>query len=465
MGIQYLWIDALCIIQKDFEEEDWYAESGQMRHIYANAIFCIAADVSESSTHGFIGKQSINPTWLTFSLFEDSDGHSNVWYARTHPKRHSGSTALIESALSKRGWALQESVLPSRILHFTSTEIIWECNMHCHCVCGDANYQFVKLLCRGITTRADFPSGISDMTFEGADRTRHINEFLAAHSPGSVYWAWETIVEYYTQRDLTNPADKLAAMSGLASVIVESLNLHSGAYLAGLWEAHLAKGLLWHVREPPDYPDARSLGLGRRYSEYLAPSWSWASIRSGVKYFTEHYQFLFQQNVDIIEAMCETSPLDPTGRVKSGHIVLRGQLAPITVVVERAVVRSIYEVDCSAGVRSIYGGCNGAAGRAYINQMAFVQSRGGVSYEALLDEETDFGTWENGYYCLNIGAYYGRHVNGCRIWWLVLKATPIDGIMDTRAFRRVGIGYNYLPSLYSKHPLFKAAKTECVMLV
>ncbi len=41
LGIQYVWIDSLCIIQTDLL--DWELESAKMSDIYANAYLTIAA--------------------------------------------------------------------------------------------------------------------------------------------------------------------------------------------------------------------------------------------------------------------------------------------------------------------------------------------------------------------------------------------------------------------------------------
>jgi len=41
LGVQYLWIDSLCIIQDD--EADWLRESSRMFDIYRNALFNIGA--------------------------------------------------------------------------------------------------------------------------------------------------------------------------------------------------------------------------------------------------------------------------------------------------------------------------------------------------------------------------------------------------------------------------------------
>lgn len=50
LGIQYLWIDALCIVQDD--AEDWACEAVRMREIYANASVTLSANDACDSSEG-----------------------------------------------------------------------------------------------------------------------------------------------------------------------------------------------------------------------------------------------------------------------------------------------------------------------------------------------------------------------------------------------------------------------------
>lgn len=50
LGIQYLWIDSLCIIQDS--EDDWQAESAKMGSVYRNAKVTIAASVLQGQLSG-----------------------------------------------------------------------------------------------------------------------------------------------------------------------------------------------------------------------------------------------------------------------------------------------------------------------------------------------------------------------------------------------------------------------------
>ena len=51
LGVRYLWIDSLCIIQDS--KEDWNLQSGQMAAIYTHAWLTLAAAASASSVAGF----------------------------------------------------------------------------------------------------------------------------------------------------------------------------------------------------------------------------------------------------------------------------------------------------------------------------------------------------------------------------------------------------------------------------
>lgn len=50
LGIRYIWIDSLCIIQDSVA--DWQRESASMKQMYRNAISCLAATGAQDSTQG-----------------------------------------------------------------------------------------------------------------------------------------------------------------------------------------------------------------------------------------------------------------------------------------------------------------------------------------------------------------------------------------------------------------------------
>lgn len=50
LGIRYLWIDSLCILQKD--KEDWEREAGKMQSVYSQSFLNIAATSSADGSEG-----------------------------------------------------------------------------------------------------------------------------------------------------------------------------------------------------------------------------------------------------------------------------------------------------------------------------------------------------------------------------------------------------------------------------
>lgn len=59
LGFQYLWVDALCIIQDD--PKDWEIESGRMAQVYGNADLVIAASSAKNSQQGFLTQTRRHP--------------------------------------------------------------------------------------------------------------------------------------------------------------------------------------------------------------------------------------------------------------------------------------------------------------------------------------------------------------------------------------------------------------------
>lgn len=52
LGIRYLWVDALCIIQDD--PNDWATEAANMASIYDNCLVSIAVELGPDCTAGFL---------------------------------------------------------------------------------------------------------------------------------------------------------------------------------------------------------------------------------------------------------------------------------------------------------------------------------------------------------------------------------------------------------------------------
>jgi len=126
VGIRYLWIDALCIIQDS--PIDWAQESAKMGYIYDSSLLTIAATASNDSFGGCFNNSGATQDQLdggtlvevTQTLPDGRQSDLLFWSPRFDPRKPlSEPTPLKESLLSERGWVFQERILSPRTVHFT----------------------------------------------------------------------------------------------------------------------------------------------------------------------------------------------------------------------------------------------------------------------------------------------------------------------------------------------------------
>ncbi|KAF3000634.1 hypothetical protein E8E14_004758 [Neopestalotiopsis sp. 37M] len=134
LGVRYLWIDSLCIIQDD--ENDWKQESSKMVEVYQNAYLTICATGGQNDDAGLwprvvpklIEEVMINHEGKEYKVyFKDAEdnwaSHLNWWT----DYGYEDNRVREISPLITRGWALQERILSSRLLHYGHGELLWQC--------------------------------------------------------------------------------------------------------------------------------------------------------------------------------------------------------------------------------------------------------------------------------------------------------------------------------------------------
>lgn len=251
LGLRYLWIDALCIIQDDIN--DWEAESQKMASVYGNAHVVIGADSAADSSQGFLDDTSSmndDRTYSQIARFVDeevdiymteSPFHWNpcsLFSKVGHEFEHRWGARAAVSPLSTRAWAFQEQLLARRMLHFTSFEVIWECKAGFSCEC---------------TELEESTSGVTS------------DDWLLSNKR-QMYDQWYDAVDVISERRLTHETDRLPCLSGLAALMQEN---GAGNLLAGLWEDDLILALCWGIQSS-----------SMRLYPPQAPSWSWASLEA-----------------------------------------------------------------------------------------------------------------------------------------------------------------------------------------
>ncbi|KAK1633241.1 heterokaryon incompatibility protein [Colletotrichum phormii] len=297
LGVQYIWIDSLCILQDS--KEDWELESVKMGTIYASSYLTIAASASADSTGGcFLPRSTSNHVQVKCTRKTSDRTESIPVFIRPRPRDFSH---LPQSILHTRAWVTQERLLSARMIHYDSDQLLWECRES-------------RLAEDGVPTDA---FTVQKLVW---DERLHLSYPFAQGrlSTSEFVWDWYDMVSAYSSRGIAKSYDRLPALSGLAKVMGECTGQR---YLAGLWENHLHYGLLWRRRE--NWLEAPSDG-------FRAPSWSWASLEGAVT-MPEVASILPSGNemevtVRIVQA--ETMPLglDSRGMLRSGYLQLKGKL-------------------------------------------------------------------------------------------------------------------------------------------
>jgi len=293
MGIRYIWIDSLCIIQDD--SLDWQAESSKMGSYYANSFVTLAATKSTGNQDSLFS--TLQPKHRHARLGGRSFGKNvNIYARRALPHCYRG--AADDSPLLCSAWVYQERLLAPRVLHFGSNEMIWECRESACC-------EF-------------WPFKESEEYYSyGYQSPKMVygNIKFGEPEPGRLQIAWHAMFRTYTSLDITRASDRLPALSGLALQMQQQRN---DGYLAGLWRKTTLRDCLWQ-NDP--------LRTEKRPTPWRFPTWSWISVDTAVNYdgFIPLDAFAY---AEVIEVECRPAGTNPFGEVESGHMLLSSQLLP-----------------------------------------------------------------------------------------------------------------------------------------
>jgi hypothetical protein len=125
LGIRYLWLDTLCIIQGDLD--DWRNEAAQMAEVYSNSHLTIAAANAAHSGTGIFRPipPEMQPRTSMAVAGRSHIGQELVIYAK---RIHRYTVDDQEDyPLMSRAWAYQERYLAPRVIYFLRHELSWTC--------------------------------------------------------------------------------------------------------------------------------------------------------------------------------------------------------------------------------------------------------------------------------------------------------------------------------------------------
>lgn len=314
IGLKYLWIDALCIFQDDVEDK--IHEISRMELNYGQSTVTICAASASKCSEGFIVPHEEDTTNYKFGPIELRAKFGSV-QAVAEFDYFNGRRPPEPIIL--RGWTLQEALLSRRILIFSSYHLYFTCTV-ANASCGG----FEPVLKPRVMT-----------SYESRVANVHTISGLRDHQ---VTYVWRNIVNDYTQRYLGFPADKLPAVSALASSLIPMAKERNQnlVYLAGL---------MVDTSDPENY-SWRNEFLWRVHQMQItsriptgSPSWSWSSLNGRI---ITRYRYPFDSSWNIAEEtgdirICEygvdlENQIAPFSAVKGGFVKIHGRTKELSTI-------------------------------------------------------------------------------------------------------------------------------------
>ncbi|KAF2104858.1 HET-domain-containing protein [Rhizodiscina lignyota] len=287
LGVRYLWVDSLCIIQND--PCDWERESKFMEQVFSSAYCTLAASCARGVDDSFLkapparhGVTLVNPhSSSLYYLYESIDDFHNH---------------VDQGELNMRGWVLQERALSRRTIYFTETQSYWECGGGVRC----------ETLTKSKNRKASF---LGDSNFPHS---------VDAYVKGMKIELYQDLYERYSKLALSFSADRPVAIRGLESRLSQTFRT-AGGY--GVFELYLHRCLLWQ----------RTGDRVKRIGEFhgmRVPSWSWMAYDGGIRYMDVPYGGVSWRE-DIVSPFAKAKKLD-----RSNETVMEGSEGTIGLEIE-----------------------------------------------------------------------------------------------------------------------------------
>lgn len=274
LGIRYIWIDSICIIQNSVE--DWECEAKLMHKVYRNSYCNLAAVDSQDGSGGLFRHRSNDVLPAKF----ESEGFSHRFRGRSWRIVSSDlwDRVLLQSPLYTRGWVFQgiptrylfhlillltyrERMLSPRLLQFGRDQLFWDC----------ATVSACEALPNGFPRSLDGKAATDRHWRQRLQEADISHRSMVKATEGSLEKLWENAVRTYTPCSLTYHTDKDEALWGIAKLMRDMLGQE---YAHGLWSDSLEEQLAWRVASGPKVMDlSRECEL-----ESSFPSWSWTYL-------------------------------------------------------------------------------------------------------------------------------------------------------------------------------------------
>lgn len=255
IGMQYIWIDSLCIVQDD--EKDWQRESAHMASIFQAGALTLSATSARNSLEG-CSLDSISKPAIQFNR----PSKNALDFAIRGPEyagvRHRLRDEMVMAPVTTRAWIFQEKILSRRMVHATKSQFVWQCATHSESEDGTC-YESAGLSPFG-------PFGVLDSHLL-RDQTNGETTEHARHALERRWWNW---IRDYSDRDIGRPSDRYAAFAGVVRLLQD---ITDDEPVVGLWKKNLPLHLAWNAF--PEHGERKALFS---VPETRFPTWTWMTF-------------------------------------------------------------------------------------------------------------------------------------------------------------------------------------------
>ncbi|KAF4449462.1 HET-domain-containing protein [Fusarium austroafricanum] len=244
LGIRYIWIDALCIVQDS--RHSWNLNARAMHLIYGNSVLTICAADGTDANAGLLALDDNHKTRQMVVNYGPG-----VCLMLHRP----AETSIETTQWNRRAWTFQERLLSKRCLIFTEGRIFFQCRST-----GMSEDVFSDRLGRGWSL----------------DLVRAPLQMLSQLKVRAM-WFYAHCVALYTIRDLYEPFDILAAFSGMCKLMEKTIR---APFAFGLPTSHFDLALLWQPVGRSALLKEANVSSDPKYKDMRFPSWSWCGWNS-----------------------------------------------------------------------------------------------------------------------------------------------------------------------------------------
>ncbi|KAK4896717.1 hypothetical protein LTR27_005311 [Elasticomyces elasticus] len=270
LGIRYLWIDGLCILQGP--EGDFDIEAERMEAVFSNAYCVIAASRATGTSDGFLGTRNEHQV---VSIPQLGGAHVYVYEPIDDFQQD-----VIDGGLNKRGWVLQERVLARRTIFFTGRQTYWQCGHGVRC----------ETMTRLENKEAAF---LGDPNFP---------KVAEDGSKGAQIHLYELLYRTYSTLAFMNAVDRPVGIAGLESRLIRAFGTDGGY---GIFEKYLHRGIMWQRASS----DVQRISFSRAVDQ--VPSWSWMAYQGPIKFVDIPFKSVYWE-IEEIQSPWTAEPA-PTG--------------------------------------------------------------------------------------------------------------------------------------------------------